>query len=170
MGAVLKGFLWPIILLHLALAWHGALPCMHAHLLAWMDSSTRISRKLTGCTVVWCYSFLYPLKNLSGVYSSGGLLDLKNEKQMVSIFDTIRMQLLSQCYLSTGNRWRLFSLGPIYPLFRRRQITWIWESKCLMNKYVGHAETQDTECPLISRPCWVSPTIPAHILCRGLCW
>ena len=54
---------------------------------------------------------------------SGGLLDLKNEKYVVSIFYPSRTQLLLapaiifiMKYVSTGDRFQLLSLGTIYLL------------------------------------------------------
>ena len=48
---VLLGFLWPVTLLCLALSpcvvWLRALLCVHGHLLAKMDSRSRVSGKLT---------------------------------------------------------------------------------------------------------------------------
>ena len=123
MGAVL-GYLWPIILLCLTLSpylvWHRALPCVHAHLLAKMDSSTRVSEELAEHIMVWSPS----PRILFAHVSFGGLLDLKNEKYVVSLaFYPNRTQLLLAPaiifilkYLSTGDRFQLLSLGPIYLL------------------------------------------------------
>ena len=50
--------LWPVVFLCLALspylAWLRALPCVQVHLLAKMDSSARVSEKLTEPIMVWC--------------------------------------------------------------------------------------------------------------------
>ena len=48
------------------------------------------------------------------------------------------------------------------------QFTLRWKSKCLINKcLLGSAVQRDTEWTLTSRPCWVSLTDMAHILCRS---
>ena len=52
-----------------------------------------------------------------------------------------------------------------------RQFTEKWKSKYLVNKHLmGHAEMMGQRVTLISRPSWVSSTIPSQILHRYLWW
>ena len=93
-----SGFLWPIILFRLALSplWPDSGPSLVCRyiFLAKTDSTARVSGELTGCTVVCCLSLLEHRGTFLWVFSSGGLLDLKNGKLVFSIFYSSRMQVL----------------------------------------------------------------------------
>lgn len=93
------GSLWPVILLSLALCpylvWLRALPDVHVHLLAKMESSSWGS--LGGCQDIRTPSaFSDPWGTFLCMCSLGDLLDLKSEKYIATFsFYPVRAQLLS---------------------------------------------------------------------------
>ena len=115
-----------IILLCLALspylAWLSALPCVHTHLLARMDSSARASGKLTGCIMVG-----HPLPSLNPeesfctcVVQEVSLTSRKENMSSLYFYPSRTLFLLAPDIifilknLSTGDRFQLFHLGPIH--------------------------------------------------------
>lgn len=55
------------------------------HLLDKIDSSARVSGKLTRSSMVWCPSLLWSPGTFLCMCSSGGFFDLKNEKYLASL-------------------------------------------------------------------------------------
>ena len=98
-------------------------PNMHVHLLAKMDSSAEANEEVGNTH----YGVHHPLPCTTFDHQGillcicvlGGLLDLKNEKSVVSlslIHTVLSSSLFLPLSLSTGDRFQLLSLEPIYLL------------------------------------------------------
>lgn len=81
-----------------------------------IDFCQEVSGNLSGIAMVWCPHSSDVCITFLWVCSCGGLLDLQNEKYMISIFPPSRRKLLSWSYLFIGNRLEMLTLGPIYLL------------------------------------------------------
>ena len=132
-----------------------ALPCVHVHLLAKMDSSSR--KKLTGPYYDLANpSLLWPLRNISAhVWCGRSPWPQEWEIHGLFVFYPSRMQLLLAAaiifilkYLSIRDRFQLLSLGPIYLLPHSLFIFWsfvrlitnIWKNALYFIKYLLHIQ------------------------------
>ena len=123
-GTCLLGFLWPFTLLGLLLIYlvhPRILLSMHMCLLAKTDSSKEAYGKSTSLTMRWCCLPFWPSRSLSAHVSSGrsprlrewGICDLLS-LTWVGLSSSLVPAILE--YLSTGKKFQLFRLGPVYLL------------------------------------------------------